>query len=140
MPNKAYHAASGKMVGFDGREADIGWSAIDIGRLLLWLKIVAQRHPQFAEYADKVVLRWSFCDVIDDCGTLYGTARRAARCSVTRKAASGTSNWRPPASRPGASPRSASGSWSNAETVMVDGVACATMRATRAPPARPRRY
>jgi hypothetical protein len=75
MPHKAYNVANGKMVGFDNREADIGWSAVDCGRLLLWLKIAGQRHPRFAEYADKVVLRWTFCDAIDACGTLYGTAR-----------------------------------------------------------------
>lgn len=75
LPNKAYSAASGKMVGFDGREADIGWSAVDIGRLLVWLEIVARRHPRLAEYADRIVLRWNFCQVIDDCGVLQGSAR-----------------------------------------------------------------
>jgi hypothetical protein len=75
MPNKAYHAASGRMVGFDGRDADIGWSALDCGRLLLWLRIYGQRYPRLAEYADKAVLRWSFCGAIDDCGTLYGSTR-----------------------------------------------------------------
>ena len=75
LPNKAYHATTGKMVNFEGRQDDIGWSAVDIGRLLLWLRIVGQRHPRFAEYADKVVLRWNFCDVIDDCGALQGASR-----------------------------------------------------------------
>lgn len=101
LPNKAYHAASGKMVGFDGREADIGWSAIDIGRLLLWLRIVAQRQPRFAEYAHQAVLRWSFCDVIDDCGTLYGSARDGAavqryqegRLGYEQLAAAGFAAW-----------------------------------------------
>ncbi|RYY91854.1 MAG: DUF3131 domain-containing protein, partial [Comamonadaceae bacterium] len=59
LPNKAYNAVSGKMVGFSGQPEDIGWSAVDIGRLLLWLRIAGQRHPRFAEYADKVVLRWT---------------------------------------------------------------------------------
>lgn len=75
LPNKAYHAVTRKMVGFDGQPADIGWSAVDTGRLLLWLKIVGLRHPRFQEYADQVVLRWRFCDVIDDCGVLHGTGR-----------------------------------------------------------------
>jgi hypothetical protein len=75
LPNKAYNSATGKMVGFDNRNADIGWSAIDAGRLLLWLRIVGQRVPRLREYADKAVLRWSFCEVIDDCGRLQGTSR-----------------------------------------------------------------
>lgn len=122
LPNKAYHAASGKMVAFDGRPADIGWSAIDIGRLLLWLRIVAQRHPQHAEYADKVVLRWSFCDVIDDCGTLYGTARsggqvqryQEGRLGHEQLAAAGFAAW-------GFATRNAA-SWSNAQVANIYGI------------------
>jgi hypothetical protein len=79
LPNKAYNAVSGKMVGFDNRPDDIGWSAVDIGRLLLWLRIAGQRHPRFGEYADKAVLRWTLCDVIDPCGVLQGSARFAGR-------------------------------------------------------------
>ncbi|HZY20262.1 MAG TPA: DUF3131 domain-containing protein [Ramlibacter sp.] len=79
LPNKAYRVDGGKMVGFDNREADIGWSAVDIGRLLLWLRIAGQRHPRFAEYADKAVLRWRFCDVVDACGVLHGSLRSDGR-------------------------------------------------------------
>lgn len=75
LPNKAYHASTQKMVAFDGQPADIGWSAVDVGRLLLWLKITGLRHARFQEYADKAVLRWRFCDVIDDCGGLHGSSR-----------------------------------------------------------------
>lgn len=122
LPNKAYHAASGKMVAFDGRPDDIGWSAIDIGRLLLWLRIVAQRHPQYAEYADKVVLRWSFCDVIDDCGTLYGASRaggqeqryQEGRLGYEQLAAAGFAAW-------GFAPRNAA-SWANAQVANIYGI------------------
>ena len=79
LPNKAYSVTSGKMVNFGNREEDIGWSAVDVGRLLLWLRITGQRHPAFREYTDRVVLRWSFCEVLDDCGVLYGTQRNGAQ-------------------------------------------------------------
>lgn len=49
-----------------------GWSAIELGRLLTWMKITGHLYPQFREYLDKAVLRWNFCPVIDDCGVLYG--------------------------------------------------------------------
>ena len=122
MPNKAYHAASGKMVSFDGRPEDIGWSAVDAGRLLLWLRIVAQRHPRFAEYADKAVLRWTFCDAIDDCGTLYGTNRsggqvqryQEGRLGYEQLAAAGYAAW-------GFETRGAAG-WANTQVANVDGV------------------
>ncbi|HEX7892168.1 MAG TPA: DUF3131 domain-containing protein [Ramlibacter sp.] len=101
LPNKAYHAGSGKMVNFEGRPDDIGWSAVDIGRLMLWLRIVGQRHPRFAEYADQVALRWTFCDVIDDCGTLYGASRsggqvqryQEGRLGYEQLAAAGYAAW-----------------------------------------------
>jgi len=122
MPNKAYHATTGKMVGFDGRQDDIGWSAVDAGRLLLWLRIVAQRHPRFAEYADRAVLRWTFCEAIDDCGTLYGTARgggqvqryQEGRLGYEQLAAAGYAAW-------GFETRNAA-SWSNTRIANIYGV------------------
>jgi len=79
LPHKAYNALTGKMVNFENRQDDIGWSAVDTGRLMLWLKITGQRHPRFREYTDKVVLRWAFCEVIDDCGKLTGASRSAGQ-------------------------------------------------------------
>jgi hypothetical protein len=89
------------MVAFDGPQEDIGWSALDAGRLLLWLRIAGQRHPRYAEYADKAVLRWTFCEAIDDCGTLYGTARtggqvqryQEGRLGYEQLAAAGYAAW-----------------------------------------------
>jgi hypothetical protein len=75
LPNRAYNTQNGLMVNFANQPADIGWSAIEIGRLLIWMKIAGQRYPHLREYFDKVVLRWNFCQVIDDCGVLYGTGR-----------------------------------------------------------------
>ncbi|MEJ7928844.1 DUF3131 domain-containing protein [Ramlibacter sp. AN1015] len=75
LPNKAYNTATGKMVNFENRPADIGWSALDVGRLMTWLRIVGQRHPVFQEYVDKIVLRWNFCRAISDCGALQGASR-----------------------------------------------------------------
>jgi Protein of unknown function (DUF3131) len=72
LPNRVYSTISGQMVDNAGQPADIGWSAIEIGRLLTWMKIAGQRYPHLREYFDKVVLRWNFCSVIDDCGVLYG--------------------------------------------------------------------
>lgn len=71
VPNLFYDIKTGRMVGYDGQEQELGWSAIDIGRLLLWLANVAERYPIYSEYIHKVVARWSFCDVLDDCGSLF---------------------------------------------------------------------
>ena len=75
LPNKGYHTITGAMVNASNQPEDVGWSAIDLGRLLIWLKILSTRYPDFSEYIDKAVLRWDFCDVINRCGTLYGGLR-----------------------------------------------------------------
>jgi Protein of unknown function (DUF3131) len=75
LPNKAYHTHTGEMVGYDNKPAEVGWSAIDIGRLLIWLKIVASRYSHFTEYVEKIIIRWDYCGLIGDDGTLYGSAK-----------------------------------------------------------------
>ncbi len=75
LPNKVYHPQTGQMIDSSGKPGQTGWSAIDIGRFLTWLKIVKCRYPVYGEYIDKAVLRWNFCRVIDDCGVLYGSVK-----------------------------------------------------------------
>ncbi len=77
LPNLFYRADSGTMTDRNGEERSVGWSAVDIGRLLIWLQILRSRAPQYAEYIDKAVLRWEFCEVIDDCGGLHGMNRNS---------------------------------------------------------------
>jgi hypothetical protein len=72
LPNRTYHTASSKPLNAANAEGPQGWSAIDLGRLLLWLRIARDRYPQYAEYTDKAILRWNFCDVVDRDGVLHG--------------------------------------------------------------------
>jgi len=72
LPNKAYHTISLEQVDYDNTPKEIGFSAIDLGRLLTWLAIVKERYPVYAEPVDRFVLRWNFCNLIDRGGTLYG--------------------------------------------------------------------
>ncbi|MBC7474028.1 MAG: DUF3131 domain-containing protein, partial [Candidatus Sericytochromatia bacterium] len=65
IPNKYYSVMNGDKVDLNGTRADYGWSAVEIGRLLIWLKILSIRYPNYSEYIDKAILRWSFCDIID---------------------------------------------------------------------------
>ncbi len=47
LPNKLYFTDTARMVGEDQKPSDtgLGWSAIDVARLLLWLKIVGNMYP-----------------------------------------------------------------------------------------------
>ncbi|WP_084144529.1 DUF3131 domain-containing protein [Ferrimonas kyonanensis] len=70
LPNRSYHTESGQMVDAAAQPGIVGWSAIDLGRLLIWLNLYRRHYPSFAEYIDKVVLRWDFCRLLDGRGQL----------------------------------------------------------------------
>ncbi|VVS92144.1 consensus disorder prediction [Desulfoluna spongiiphila] len=62
LPNREYLTKTGEMTDLSSRPSSVGsgWSALDIGRLLIWLKITAAWYPDFAPLVDKVVDRWTF--------------------------------------------------------------------------------
>jgi hypothetical protein len=72
LPNKVYHTQTAAKVNYGNKPGEIGYSALDLGRLLIWLKIIKERYPEHEGQIDRFVLRWDFSNVVDDCGTLYG--------------------------------------------------------------------
>jgi hypothetical protein len=72
LPNKVYDTRTLEETGYDDAPGEIGFSAVDIGRLLVMLKIAKTRYPAHADAIDRVVRRWSFCHCVDACGTLHG--------------------------------------------------------------------
>ncbi|MDT3641202.1 DUF3131 domain-containing protein, partial [Cronobacter sakazakii] len=100
-PNRLYSTWSPTMVDFTGKPGVMGWSARDMARLMLALRLVAQYHPQYSEYLERVVMRWNFCPVIDKDGTLYAaqmqngllTPRDEIRLGESEYAAAGFSLW-----------------------------------------------
>lgn len=72
LPNKAYDTRTAKMTNYANEPGEIGYSAIDIGRLLIWLRILKEREPYYIGAVDAIVSRWEFCNLMDRCGTLYG--------------------------------------------------------------------
>lgn len=72
LPNKVYDTANARMVNYANKPGEIGFSALDIGRLLVWLKIMKERYPYLGGSIDNVVLRWNFCHVIGPDGELDG--------------------------------------------------------------------
>ncbi|EGU31961.1 putative lipoprotein [Vibrio ichthyoenteri ATCC 700023] len=72
IPNKVYSTQHGQMVNYGNQPQDIGWSSLDVGRILIVLAIVKRHSPEFSEYIDKAVLRWNFCELISADGELYG--------------------------------------------------------------------
>lgn len=69
-PGRLYSTQTASPIDFSGKPAKSGWSAKDMARLMLALRLTAERAPQYREYLDKIILRWNFCPVIDDEGEL----------------------------------------------------------------------
>lgn len=73
LPNKTYDIRSLAMTDYANRPVPtgIGWSAIDLGRLLVPLNVIAWHHPQHTAAARRVIGRWDTTQLARD-GQLWG--------------------------------------------------------------------
>ncbi|HYF16844.1 MAG TPA: DUF3131 domain-containing protein [Ramlibacter sp.] len=73
LPNKSYDVRTLAMTDYANKPSPggIGWSAIDIGRLLVPLNVIAWHHPRHTEAARRVIARWNTTQLARD-GQLYG--------------------------------------------------------------------
>lgn len=83
IPHKLYNAITTRMANRDGVETKRGyaWSATDLGRFLIWLKIVSLADSNVSEIATRVSRRIKFDAVVSN-GYLHGedaTINRRAR-------------------------------------------------------------
>ena len=71
--NKSYDSRTGRMI--DRRQQPssrgYGWSTTDLGRLLIWLRIIAVNQPQYATQAAAIVRRFDISRIIAN-GYLQG--------------------------------------------------------------------
>lgn len=76
--NKDYATRTGVLPTRAERPLAHGWSAIDLGRFLVWLKIVAVNQPQYAQDVQAIVNRTDFGRVIQG-GYLHGEQPSASQ-------------------------------------------------------------
>lgn len=69
LPGRFYATGSGALVDFPTAR-DPGWSAVEIGRLLVWLRLVAATEPARAAGIEAIVGRWQLCRARDGQGQL----------------------------------------------------------------------
>jgi hypothetical protein len=74
LPNKSYNTATLAMVDYQNNptKAGIGWSAIDLGRLLVPLNAIVWNYPQHTQAVRKVVARWDISRLTKN-GQLFGS-------------------------------------------------------------------
>ncbi|MCK8046221.1 DUF3131 domain-containing protein [Shewanella sp. 1CM18E] len=79
LPNKAYNTQTLAMVDYDNTpvEGGIGWSAIDIGRILVPMNILIWQYPQFNRQVNAVLAHWQITAMTID-GYMYGSRLSAS--------------------------------------------------------------
>ena len=82
--NKMYSSRTGRMVGRGGvvSNTGYGWSATDLGRLLIWLRIVADREPALRAQTGRIVARIDMTKVVS-AGYMFG--QEIMRTGTTRR-------------------------------------------------------
>ena len=75
LPNKVYNSATGEMVDYANNplERGIGWSALDIGRVLAAFHIIRTCHPQYNDWMTGILQSWNIEASLQD-DMLYGAA------------------------------------------------------------------
>jgi hypothetical protein len=73
LPNKTYQAATGELVDYNNKavERGIGWSALDLGRMLAAFHVIRTCHPQYNDWLKGIVSKWQVARSVKD-GELYG--------------------------------------------------------------------
>ncbi|HHH18948.1 MAG TPA: DUF3131 domain-containing protein, partial [Campylobacterales bacterium] len=73
LPNKVYNAETLKMTDYTNKETKqgIGWSAIDIGRILIPLAYINFNQPQYSPAVKAILARWNLKEMTKE-GVLYG--------------------------------------------------------------------
>ena len=82
--NRFYDSQTGQMVGRDFKPSTtgFGWSTTDIGRLLIWLRVLAVNQPQYSAQATAIKNRLNMSRLISG-GTLQGVDVDANGTTVT---------------------------------------------------------
>jgi hypothetical protein len=73
LPNKAYNVRTGELVNYANKptEKGLGWSALDIARMVAALGLVEANYPDLAPKTSRLIARWKLSEMITD-GQLIG--------------------------------------------------------------------
>ncbi len=68
LPNKSYSTTNAAMVTYDNSVTDrgIGWSAIDMGRVLVPFHVLAWHYPEFTPKVRQVLNSWDLAAIVKD--------------------------------------------------------------------------
>ncbi|MEH2128065.1 DUF3131 domain-containing protein [Nostoc sp.] len=73
LPNKVYNAATAQMVDYGNNplERGLGWSALDVGRIMAAFDVIRTCHPQYNDWLKGIIAKWQVARSLKD-GQLFG--------------------------------------------------------------------
>lgn len=74
LPNKVYNTIDGSLADYNANpvKRGLGWSALDLGRILAALHIMRTCHPQYSDWIGSIVAGWDLeASVVE--GQLFGS-------------------------------------------------------------------
>jgi hypothetical protein len=94
LPNKVYNAKTLMPVGYGklNKREEIGWSAIDIGRMAIWLKIIGDRYPRYQAQTEAVWKKWQVQRLTKD-GQMFGTTAKNGKEEYNQEGRFGYENY-----------------------------------------------
>ncbi len=68
LPNKAYSTTTASMTTYDNQPTDrgVGWSAIDIGRVMVPFNVLVWNNPEYTELVNEVLSGWDIAAISAD--------------------------------------------------------------------------
>ena len=86
LPNKSYNTISAAMVDYENKEAPqgIGWSAIDICRIMVPFQVLVWHYPQHTPAVGEVLQRWQLGAMVKD-GVLWGAVREGGEVEMVQE-------------------------------------------------------
>lgn len=86
LPNKSYNTITLQMVDYTNKPSPtgIGWSAIDIGRLMVPINMLVWQYPEFTGEVQAVVNAWELSAMVKE-GSLYGALREKNKTSYLQE-------------------------------------------------------
>jgi hypothetical protein len=75
LPNKSYSTRDGAMVTYNNvaTERGIGWSAIDVGRVLVPFHVLVWHYPEFTSSVMKALSHWDLAALVDNAQMIGAT-------------------------------------------------------------------
>ena len=70
MPARFYSTRDGGLIDPPRQGIDPGWSSVEAGRLLVWLRVLVDRYPQYEPFVVRALSRWQTCRAVDEAGHL----------------------------------------------------------------------